>query len=81
MRIIAAANRPARMKLMPTFRRVPQMTAAPGTNSVRLGAKLLHRRNRHTENTKVYKNPCTEVYPCYTFIKVYKYAFAPILLW
>ena len=34
-----------------------------------------------TENTKVYKNPSTEVYPCYTFVEVYKYAFAPLLLW
>ena len=33
-----------------------------------------------TENTKVYKNPSTEVYPCYTFVKVFKYAFGPLLL-
>ena len=28
----------------------------------------------------MYKNPSTEVYHCYTFVKVYQYAFAPLLL-
>ena len=57
-------------------------TAGSVTRLVKCGCIYLVKRNRYlTENTKVYKNPSTEVYPCYTFVKVYKCAFAPLLLW